>query len=294
MKGILNLRCGPKRLTALALTVTVLAGTAACSAEYKGPQVTPTAGSQPNSSESGTGTPEGTTPATGSAAGSPSAAPGETTGAGESPVASGSSSASPGPGPVATAVSWKTYTDSAKTVSFELPQEWIAQSVTPEAGALARAVKVEVKDAEGRYIATLQTGLPSAAPVACPAGQARPYVVISSVPLDLPHSDGQDTIDPRVVFRVVQGYKFFGSYGITNMVAGVDGQSCELRNRVQGPAGKGDISFGDVPAIHAFAADEKVAPAKAFDTLDLAAKYAVHGSEFANVQRMLLSLKVNL
>ncbi|MFJ6536414.1 hypothetical protein ACIQH5_09270 [Paenarthrobacter sp. NPDC091711] len=288
MKGILNLRCGPMRLAALALTVTVLAGTAACSAEYKGPQVTPTAGSQPNSSESGTGTPESTTPATGSAAGSPSAAPGETTGAG------GSSSASPGPSPVATAVPWKTYTDAAKTVSFELPQEWIAQSVTPEAGALAHAVKVEVKDAEGRYIATLHTGLPTAAPVSCPAGQARPYVVISSVPLDIPHSDGQDTIDPRVVFRVVQGYKFFGSYGITNMVAGVDGQSCELRNRVQGPAGKGDISFGDVPAIHAFAADEKVAPAKAFDTLDLAAKYAVHGSEFANVQRMLLSLKVNL
>ncbi|KUM38907.1 hypothetical protein [Arthrobacter sp. EpRS71] len=288
MKGILNLRCGPMRLAALALTVTVLAGTAACSAEYKGPQVTPTAGSQPNSTESGTGTPESTTPAPGSAAGSPSAAPGETTGAG------GSSSASPGPSPVATAVSWKTYTDAAKTVSFELPQEWIAQSVTPEAAALAHAVKVEVKDAEGRYIATLQTGLPTAVPVSCPAGQARPYVVISSVPLDIPHSDGQDTIDPRVVFRVVQGYKFFGSYGITNMVAGVDGQSCELRNRVQGPAGKGDISFGDVPAIHAFAADEKVAPAKAFDTLDLAAKYAVHGSEFANVQRMLLSLKVNL
>ncbi|SEI56512.1 hypothetical protein SAMN04487917_101897 [Arthrobacter sp. yr096] len=119
-------------------------------------------------------------------------------------------------------------------------------------------------------------------------------MVISSVPLDVPHSDGPDTIDPRVVFRVIQGYKFFGSYGITNVVAGADGQSCELRNRVLGPANKGDYSFGDVPAVHAFAADEKVAPAKAFDTLDLAAKYAVHGSEFANVQRMLLSLKVNL
>jgi hypothetical protein len=87
----------------------------------------------------------------------------------------------------------------------------------------------------------------------------------------------------------------FGSFGITNVVAGADGQSCELRNRVLGTCnGKGDYSFGDVLAVHAFAADEKVAPAKAFDTLDLAAKYAVHGSEFANVQRMLLSLKVNL
>ncbi|MGF4042649.1 RodZ family helix-turn-helix domain-containing protein [Paenarthrobacter nitroguajacolicus] len=284
MKGILNLRRIPMRVAAVVLAGSVLAATTSCSAENKGPQVTSTASSQPNTSESGTGTAESTTPATASAAGSPSEAPSE----------GGSASASAEPSPAATAVSWKTYTDSAKTVSFELPQEWIAQSVTPEAGSLAHAVKVEVKDAEGRYIATLQTGLPSAAPVACPAGQARPYVVISSVPLDVPHSDGPDTIDPRVVFRVVQGYKFFGSYGITNMVAGVDGQSCELRNRVLGPAGKGDISFGDVLAIHAFASDEKVAPAKAFDTLDLAAKYAVHGSEFANVQRMLLSLKVNL
>lgn len=279
MKGILNLRCNPMRLAVFAMAVTVLAGTASCSAENKGPQVNSTTGSQPNSSESGTATQGSTTPATGT---------------GETPSTGGSTSASPGSSPVATAVSWKTYTDSAKTVSFELPQEWIVQSVTPEAGSLANAVKVEVKDAEGRYIATLHTGLPTAPPAACPAGQARPYVVISSVPLDIPHSDGQDTIDPRVVFRVVQGYKFFGSYGITNMVAGVDGQACELRNRVQGPAGKGDITFGDVPVIHAFAADEKVAPAKSFDTLDLAAKYAVHGSEFANVQRMLLSLKVNL
>lgn len=279
MKGILNLRCNPMRLAVFAVAVTVLAGTASCSAENKGPQVNSTTGSQPNSSESGTATQGSTTPATGT---------------GETPSTGGSPSASPGSSPVATAVSWKTYTDSAKTVSFELPQEWIAQSVTPEAGSLANAVKVEVKDAEGRYIATLHTGLPTTSPAACPAGQARPYVVISSVPLDIPHSDGQDTIDPRVVFRVVQGYKFFGSYGITNMVAGVDGQACELRNRVQGPAGKGDITFGDVPVIHAFAADEKVAPAKSFDTLDLAAKYAVHGSEFANVQRMLLSLKVNL
>ncbi|UKA48360.1 hypothetical protein LFT48_12920 [Arthrobacter sp. FW305-123] len=286
MNGTLNLRSTAKRLAAISLAVAFIAGTAACTAENKGPQVTSTDISRPNTSESGTATPEDTTPAPGAAGGSPSATPTETDGS--------TVSASPGASPAATAVSWKTYTDSAKTVSFELPQEWIAQSVTPEAGSLPNAVKVEVKDAEGRYLATLHTGLPTAAPVPCPPGEARPYVVISSVPLDIPHSDGPDTIDPRVVFRVVQGYKFFGSYGITNMVAGVDGQSCELRNRVLGPAGKGDISFGDVPAIHAFAADEKVAPAKAFDTLDLAAKYAVHGSEFANVQRMLLSLKVNL
>ena len=279
------------KLAALAVAGLLVAGTAACSSENKGPQVTSTASSRPNSSESGTGSPEGTTSGPGTDASQPSASPGST--------ASTSSTASPssttaGPEPVPTALSWKTYTDPAKSVSFELPKDWIAQSATPDAGSLPGAVKVEVKDGAGKYIATLHTGLPSYTPAACQSGQGKPYVVISSMPLDVPHSDGPDTIDPRVVFRVIQGYKFFGSYGITNMVAGAGGESCELVNRVQGPSGKGDFYFGDVPAVHPFAADEKVAPAKSFDTLDLAAKYVAHDSEFANVQRMLLSLKVNL
>lgn len=290
MKGIMNLECVPVKLAALVLAGSVLAAASACSAENKGPQVSSTATSKPNSSESGTGAPTDSSTAEPGTAGNP---PSATPGSGGTAASADPAGASPSPSGAATALSWKTYSDPAKTVSFDLPRDWIAQSVTPDAGSLAGAVKVEVKDGGGSYVATLQTGLPPSTPVDCPAGQGRPYVVISSVPLDVPHSDGPDTIDPRVVFRVIQGYKFFGSYGITNMVAGADGQSCELRNRVLGPAGKGDYSFGDVPALHAFAADEKVAPAKSFDTLDLAAKYAVHGSEFANVQRMLLSLKVN-
>lgn len=274
------------RLGALVLGAVLLTATAACSTENKGPQVSQTSDSHPNSSESGlpsqgSGS-KSTTPSGGAVSSPSSATPGS------------SAASSSDPSPAATALTWKTYTDPAKKVSFELPEDWIAQTGTAEAGSLPGALKVEVKDGGGRYIATLQTGLTPAGPIACPAGQSHPYVVISSVPLDVPHADGPDTIDPRVVFRVIQGYKFFGSFGITNMVAGADGQACELRNRVQGPSGKGDYSFGDVTAVHAFAADEKVAPAKTFDTLDLAAKYVAHDSEFANVQRMLLSLKVNL
>ncbi|MFF1829727.1 hypothetical protein [Paenarthrobacter sp. NPDC058040] len=283
MKGMTKPITVPGRITALAAAVVVLlAGATACTAQNKGPQVSDTATARPNSSESGT------VPATPSGESTTPAPPSGSSQASATPEGSGS------PDAVPTASSWKTYTDPARSVSFELPQEWIVQSVAPDAGSLPGALKVEVKDAAGKYVATLQTGLPAAAPADCPAGQAKPYVVISSIPLDVPHSDGAGTIDPRVVFRVIQGYKFFGSYGITNVVAGAEGQSCELRNRVLGPSGKGDIAFGDVTALDAFAADEKVAPAKSFDTLDLAAKYVAHGSEFANVQRMLLSLKVNL
>ena len=91
-----------------------------------------------------------------------SASPGATTAGTAAPSATGSSAPSAQPGTTASA--WKVFTDPAKKVSFDLPQEWIAQSVEPDKGTLPGAVKVEVKDAEGTYLATLQTGLPEAAP----------------------------------------------------------------------------------------------------------------------------------
>ncbi|MHA7224201.1 hypothetical protein ACX80S_18115 [Arthrobacter sp. RHLT1-20] len=261
---------GVRIAVALAVTAAALSG---CSTEGKG---TPawTAGSSPS------GTSGGSTTAADPSAGS--AAPGA------SPDATASGSPTPG----STASAWKVFADPAKNVSFELPQEWIAQSVTPEPGTMPGALKIEVKDAKGGYLATLQTGLaPQPAP-ACPDDAAKPYVVVSSVPVELPHRDGDGTIDPHVVFRVIQGYKYFGSYGVTNIVGGAGGKSCALQNMVRGPGGTGDYSFGDVTVLKPLAPDQKVAPAKSFDTLDQAAKYVNEGSEFANVQRMLMSLKI--
>ncbi|MCU1436556.1 MAG: hypothetical protein JWR71_3281 [Pseudarthrobacter sp.] len=205
------------------------------------------------------------------------------------PGPSGSASA----GTAATASAWKTFTDPARTVSFDLPEDWIAQSVATDDGMLPGALKIEVKKPDGTLMAALRTGLPpSESP--CPDAGRKPYVVISSVPLELPGlaGGGGDTITPRAVFRVIQGYRYFGSYGITNIVGGTGGQACELRNIVRGPAGKGDLSFGDVGVLKAYAPDEKVAPAKAFDTLDQAVRYVDESADFANVQRMLLSLEI--
>ena len=190
-----------------------------------------------------------------------------------------------------TATSWKTFSDPAGTVSFDLPVDWIAQSVATEEGVLPGGLKVDVKRPDGTFMASLRTGLPSSS-VDCPDAAQHPYTVISSVPFDLAAQDGEGTIPPRMVFRVIQGYRYFGSYGITNLVGGTDGKACELRNVVRGPAGKGDYSFGDLVALKAFAPDEKVAPAKAFDTLGQAAQYVNGSPDFANVQRMLMSLKV--
>ncbi|MET3809097.1 hypothetical protein [Arthrobacter sp. UYEF3] len=263
-----NLSRGIRLAAALALAASALAG---CSSEGKGmPAWT-------------AGAPEGSTTADPSAAAASPGAAG---------TASASASAGTGATAGATAAAWKTYSDPGKNVSFDLPAAWIAQSITPAQGTLPGALRIEIKDAEGRYLAALQTGLPAQPAGACAADSAKPYVVVSSVPVDLPHRSGEGTIDPHVVFRVIQGYKYFGSYGVTNVVGGADGKSCALQNLVRGPEGKGDYSFTDLAELKAFAPDQKVAPAKSFDTLAQADKYVNDGSEFANVQRMLMSLKI--
>ncbi|MFF2344116.1 hypothetical protein [Pseudarthrobacter sp. NPDC058119] len=251
---------------------------AACSSpQAAGPgwtaQPDPSAPAASGTGTSGTGT-SGTTPPVGGAGATASA-----------PATSG------GPQAVPTATSWKTFSDPAKTVSFDLPADWIAQSVATEEGVLPGGLKVDVKKPDGTFMASLRTGLPPSS-VDCPDGAQHPYTVISSVPFDLAAEGGEGTIPPRMVYRVIQGYRYFGSYGITNLVGGTDGKACELRNVVRGPAGKGDYSFGDLVALKAFAPDEKVAPAKAFDTLAQAAQYVNESPDFANVQRMLMSLKV--
>ena len=136
---------------------------------------------------------------------------------------------------------------SARTVSFELPAGLDRPVCHARGGNPAGALKIEVKKPDGTFMAALRTGLPPSAADARRRAR-KPYTVISSVPVDLPGLAGEGTIPPHVVFRVIQGYRYFGSYGITNVVGGADGQACELRNIVRGPAGKGDYSFGDVGA----------------------------------------------
>ncbi|XTR52801.1 hypothetical protein ACOM2C_05905 [Pseudarthrobacter sp. So.54] len=85
----------------------------------------------------------------------PAASPTGPSAGSTTPGAAPSLSASPG----STAAGWKVFTDPGKTISFDLPQEWIVQSATPGPGTLPGALKIEVKDADGGYLATLQTGL---------------------------------------------------------------------------------------------------------------------------------------
>ncbi|WP_369044756.1 hypothetical protein [Sinomonas sp. P10A9] len=231
---------------------------------------------------------------TGVPSGSSSAAPGGPTsgspGAGGT-TASGPAASSGTPSPGATSAQWKTYTDPAKKVKFDLPAAWIVQSTDPAPGAAAGSLRLEVKKADGTFVAALATGLPVPAPSTCDPAQAKAYSVLNSLPVTVPFADGPNVITPRFVFRVIQGYKFFGTFGLTGLATSAqDGKACVLVNVVPGPAGIGGYSFADTIAATPPQTDAKVAPLKSFDTLAQASAYVRDSGDFADAQRMIMSL----
>ncbi|WP_344298401.1 hypothetical protein [Sinomonas flava] len=238
---------------------------------------------------------------TGATQGGPSASggsssPGTTasasTGAASTPSGSASASGEATPSPAATSAEWKTYTDPGKTISFDLPAQWIVQTAAPAEGASAGSLNIEVKTADGSFVAALKTGLPVASPAPCDSANARSYTVLNSVPVDLPFTDGPGVITPRFVFRVIQGYKFFGSFGLTGVAtAAQDGKACQLMNIVPGPPGVGGYSFADVTEVTAPAPSARVAPLASFDSLAQASDYVHTSAKFADAQRMIMSLK---
>ncbi|WP_336857287.1 hypothetical protein [Sinomonas albida] len=204
--------------------------------------------------------------------------------------AGASASATPSPG--ATSAKWKTFTDPGKTVSFELPDEWIVQSGTPAAGSSSGALHYDVKKADGTFVAALQTGLPQPSQQACDPAQAKPYSVLNSLPVSLPFTDGPTAISPRFVFRVIQGYKYFGSFGLVGVAtAAQDSKACRLANVVPGPASIGGYAFSDVLELAPLSPQAQVAPLQSFDSLAQASAYVQSSGDFADAQRMIMSLK---
>ncbi|HEY8296288.1 MAG TPA: hypothetical protein VIG41_13175 [Micrococcaceae bacterium] len=233
------------------------------------------------------------TTAAGGASSSASSSGGSRTAGSATPPAPGASTSGAPAGAEATAepaaAKWKTFTDSGHKISFQLPQEWIAQQQAQASGVQPVALRVEVKDAAGRLMATLNTGMQGPGG-ACQPDRARPYTVLASLPMDIPSnaSDAQ-AVPPRFVYRLLQGAnKFYASYGITDHSAGTDGKACLVSNVVSGPA-VGLYMFGDVLQFSSM--DNPPAGLKAFDTIADAQKYMLT-SEFQNLQKMITSLKI--
>ncbi|WP_157875182.1 hypothetical protein [Arthrobacter sp. PAMC 25486] len=186
------------------------------------------------------------------------------------------------PGPVAE--KWKNFTDAGKTISFELPDDWTVKVLPPPKTG---AVQLEVRNNEGHVMATLGTQI-SGLGGACQPESQSPYIVLASIPMELPSdNESREAVEPRFVYRVIQGAThYFASYGITDHSAGLDGKACLVYNTVTSQQ-LGIYMFGDVLQ---FSSDPMGSPGlRAFPTIADAQTYML-SSEYQNIQKMLTSL----
>ncbi|WP_104178961.1 hypothetical protein [Arthrobacter sp. B0490] len=187
---------------------------------------------------------------------------------------------------------WKVFTDPGRLVSFELPEAWVVQPLEPAVGTYAPgSLHYAVRTPEGTTAAELHTGILTPE-VSCPEQQRTPYYVIGSEPLPLTGEAPATTdIEPRFVVRLITGFRFFGSYGITDTVGGADRLACSLPNTVQGSDALGRFSFGDLEVLVPKAPAETGPQTVSFGTIGEAEAYYAT-PEFATVREMILSVRV--
>lgn len=188
---------------------------------------------------------------------------------------------------------WKVFTDPARLVSFELPQEWVVQPLEPEPGGYAPdALHYAVRTPEGTTAAEFHSGILQAeAP--CPDTDRTPYYVLGSEPLDLTGEGAaaSSSIEPRFVVRLITGFRFFGAYGVTDEVGGADGRACSLPYTVQGSDALGRFSFGDLEVLVPKAPANTGPQTVTFGTIGEAEAY-YDSPDFATIREMIVSVQV--
>ncbi|WP_052274360.1 hypothetical protein [Arthrobacter sp. L77] len=187
---------------------------------------------------------------------------------------------------------WKVFTDPGRLLSFELPEEWVVQLLEPEPGVYAPdSLHYAVRTPEGVTAAELHTGIRTAeAP--CPDAERTPYHVIGSEPLDLTgEAPASADVEPRVVIRLITGFRFFAAYGITDQVGGADGLACTLSNTVDGGDALGRVSFGDLEVLAPKAPANTGPQTVTFGTIGEAQAF-YDTPDFATIREMLLSLRI--
>lgn len=187
---------------------------------------------------------------------------------------------------------WQVFTDPAALVSFELPPDWTVEPIEdPGDGFEPESIHFAVANADGDPMAQLHTGI-TAVQEGCEPDNASPYTVILSQPVDLPSTaEAEQSIDPRLVVRLIEGYRFFSSFGVTDVVGGADGAACELFNTVQGPEHLGLYSFGYAISFTALTPEQVGSRTVSFDTIADAEEY-FDSDQFTMVRRMIASLQV--
>ncbi|WP_051477266.1 hypothetical protein [Arthrobacter sp. Br18] len=186
---------------------------------------------------------------------------------------------------------WKVFTDPRRLLSFELPADWVVQPAEPGAGVYAAdAVHYAVRTPAGITAAELHTGIQTEDPP-CPDFGPSPYYVLGSEPLSIPAApDAVDAIEPRFVMRIIQGFRFFSSYGITDQVGRADGVACTLTNTVQADNPLGRVSFGDLEVLVPKAPANTGPQNVTFGTIGEAQAY-FDAPEFAPTRQVIASLQ---
>ncbi|MBG6216742.1 hypothetical protein IWX75_001186 [Arthrobacter sp. CAN_A6] len=186
---------------------------------------------------------------------------------------------------------WKVFTDPLRLLSFELPADWVVQPIEPGPGVYAAdSVHYAVRTPAGTTAAELHTGIQTEEPP-CPASDLTPYYVLGSEPLSISAPpDAADIIEPRLVMRIIQGFRFFSSYGITDQVGGADGVACALTNTVLADNSLGRVSFGDLEVLVPKAPANTGPQNVTFGTISEAQTY-FDSPEFAVTRQVIASLQ---
>ncbi|MHA7277381.1 hypothetical protein ACX80O_12780 [Arthrobacter sp. Hz1] len=187
---------------------------------------------------------------------------------------------------------WVIFTDPDSLASFEVPPDWVVEPIeAPGDGFAPDSIHLAVENPDGDLMAELHTGI-SAAPGDCSPDDASPYTVILSQPVELPSTAASDqSIDPRLVVRLIEGFRFFSSYGITDVVGGANGAACTLTNTVQGPEHIGLYSFGDAISLTALTPEQVGSRTESFETIADADKF-FDSAQFTSIRRMIASLQL--
>lgn len=187
---------------------------------------------------------------------------------------------------------WTVFTDEKRLVSFEVPENWTVQPIEdPGEGFDEGGLHYSVSNPDGAVLAELHTRI-TPANQECPPDAAIPYTVLSSEPVDIPSTAAAaGSIEPRFVLRLMQGFRFFASYGLTDVIGGADGAACVLYNTVQGPEHIGLYSFGNQVELRALDPAEVGSRTESFATIAEAQKRFAR-DDFGQIRRMIMSLQV--
>jgi len=190
----------------------------------------------------------------------------------------------------ATIDGWKVYTDPDRVLSFELPADWVVQRQVKPSQPSDKGLHLDIRDSSGELAAQLHTRLklPKAT---CSAGGVTELRVLLSEPAKVPAVKSADTVEPVFVYRTLLGYKYFGSYGLTDKPAGDGVQACIVENTVSGPKSVGTYSFATAVRHGTPAPGEKTGLLDKYGLIAEAERF-ITTKRFKTVQQVIMTLQI--